>query len=189
MISVGSNSWCLLGDCKKVDETGGFPYWSERTFLVFSCIDSNFMFQILRWATTVNCSYLPVLQVSVWRSRDIWFPTMWHFDNVDSNEPVQPPFRLKTLKWCSISSLTLKEYSSDKQRLWSDCRYAQADLRLCWSHIPHCWKSHALAQTIKLVLSIGAKNHCWFIYWKRYFNWLLMYKQELIMLRKHNIRT
>ena len=23
--------------------------------------------------------------------------------------------------------------------------YAQADLRLCWSHIPHCWKSHALA--------------------------------------------
>ena len=22
----------------------------------------------------------------------------------------------------------------------------QADLRLCWSHIPHCWKSHALAQ-------------------------------------------
>ena len=24
--------------------------------------------------------------------------------------------------------------------------YAQADLRLCWSHILHCWKSHALAQ-------------------------------------------
>ena len=22
--------------------------------------------------------------------------------------------------------------------------YAQADLRLCWSHIPHFWKSHAL---------------------------------------------
>ena len=26
--------------------------------------------------------------------------------------------------------------------------YAQADLRLCWSHIPHCWKSHALAHMI-----------------------------------------
>ena len=26
--------------------------------------------------------------------------------------------------------------------------YAQADLRLCWSHIPYCWKSHALAQII-----------------------------------------
>ena len=26
------------------------------------------------------------------------------------------------------------------------CANAQADLRLCWSHIPHCCKSHALAQ-------------------------------------------
>ena len=23
--------------------------------------------------------------------------------------------------------------------------YAQADLRLCWLHIPHCWKSHVAA--------------------------------------------
>ena len=23
--------------------------------------------------------------------------------------------------------------------------YAQADLRLCWLHIPRCWKSHAAA--------------------------------------------
>ena len=23
---------------------------------------------------------------------------------------------------------------------------AQADLRLCWSHIPHYWKSHALSR-------------------------------------------
>ena len=22
-------------------------------------------------------------------------------------------------------------------------------MRLCWSHIPHCWKSHALAHIIK----------------------------------------
>ena len=29
--------------------------------------------------------------------------------------------------------------------LRSDCAYVQADLRLCWLHIPHCWKSHALA--------------------------------------------
>ena len=31
--------------------------------------------------------------------------------------------------------------------------YAQADLRLCWSHIPHCWKSHVTAQVF---LNIGA---------------------------------
>ena len=64
---------------------------------------------------------------------------------VDSDDPLQPPFKLRNSKWCSVSSLTIIEYSSDKQRLWSDCTYAQADLRLCWSHIPHCWKSHTLA--------------------------------------------
>ena len=66
--------------------------------------------------------------------------------SVDSGEPVQPPVKLRNSKWCSVSSLTIIEYSSDKQRLWSDCAYAQAGLRLCLSHIPNCWKSHALAQ-------------------------------------------
>ena len=65
--------------------------------------------------------------------------------SVDSDEPVQPPFKVRNLKWCSVSSLTLIWYSSDKQRLWSDSAYVQADLRLCWSHIPHCWKSHSTA--------------------------------------------
>ena len=65
--------------------------------------------------------------------------------SVDSDEPVQPPFKLRTSKRCSVSSLTLIEYSSDEQRLWSDCAYAQADLSLCWSHIPHCWKSRVTA--------------------------------------------
>ena len=67
---------------------------------------------------------------------------------VDSDEPMQPPFKLRNTKWCSVSSLTLIEYSSAEPRLWSDCAYAQADLSLCWSHIPHCWKSHALAHII-----------------------------------------
>ena len=64
----------------------------------------------------------------------------------DSDEPVQPPLKRRNSKWYSVCSLTLKEYSSDQQRLWSDCAYAQAGLSLCWSHIPHCWKSHATAQ-------------------------------------------
>ena len=34
--------------------------------------------------------------------------------------------------------------------LWSDCGYAQADLRLYWSHISHCWKSHVAAQIFGL---------------------------------------
>ena len=78
----------------------------------------------------------------------MWFPTMWLFDKADSDEPVQPPFKLRNSKWCSVSSLTVIEYSSDEQRLWSDCAYAQADLSLCWSHIPYCLKSHVAAHYI-----------------------------------------
>ena len=26
--------------------------------------------------------------------------------------------------------------------LWSDCKYAQPCLSLCWLHVPRCWKSH-----------------------------------------------
>ena len=63
--------------------------------------------------------------------------------SVDSEEPVQPPVKLRNFKWCSISSFAVIEYSSDQQRLWTDCVYAQAGLSLCWSHIPHCWKSHS----------------------------------------------
>ena len=80
----------------------------------------------------------------------IWAAT-WDFQHcgsltsVDSDEPVQLPFKLRNSKWCSGSSLTLICYSSDEQRLWSDCAYAQADLRLCWSHIRHWWKSHVAA--------------------------------------------
>ena len=32
---------------------------------------------------------------------------------VDSYEPVQPPFKLRNSKWCSVSSITLIKYSSD----------------------------------------------------------------------------
>ena len=79
-------------------------------------------------------------------SRDMCFPKCGIVTGVDSDEPVQPTVKLRTSKWCSVSSLRVIEYSSDKQRLWSDCAYAQADLRLCWSHIPHCWKSYVTAQ-------------------------------------------
>ena len=37
--------------------------------------------------------------------------------SVDADEPLRPPFRLRNSKWCSVSSLTIIEYSNDKQRL------------------------------------------------------------------------
>ena len=33
--------------------------------------------------------------------------------SVDSDEPLQPPFKLRNSKWCSVSSLTIIEYLSD----------------------------------------------------------------------------
>ena len=53
---------------------------------------------------------------------------------VDSDEPVQPPFKLRISKRCSASSLTL-----------IDERRAKALIRLR----VHCWKSHALAYFIQ----------------------------------------
>ena len=67
------------------------------------------------------------------------------WQSVDSFDPVLPPFKLRNSKWCSVSSLTVIEYSSNRRRLGSDCAYAQADLRLCWSFITHWWKTHVAA--------------------------------------------
>ena len=69
--------------------------------------------------------------------------------SVDSYKPVQPPSKLRNSKWCSVRGLRVIEYWSRKQRLWSDCTYVQADLRLCWLQIPHCWKSHVAAHMRK----------------------------------------
>ena len=33
--------------------------------------------------------------------------------SVDSEEPVQPPFKLRDSKWYSVSNLTVMEYSSN----------------------------------------------------------------------------
>ena len=62
----------------------------------------------------------------------IWAPT-WDFQQcgiltwIDSDEPVQPPIKLRNSKCCSVSTLTVIEYSSNQQRLWSDCAYEQAE--------------------------------------------------------------
>ena len=102
-------------------------------------------------AHSLRCLLMRYVPKSRALSHIIW-ATAWDFQqfniltSVNSDEPVQPPFKLRSSKACLVSSLTLIEYSRDEHRLWSDCAHAQADLSLCRSHIPHCWKSHALAQ-------------------------------------------
>ena len=36
-------------------------------------------------------------------------------------------------------------------RIFKQLAYAQVDLRLCCSHIPHCWKSLVAAQKSKAI--------------------------------------
>ena len=106
------------------------------------------------WAVTCDFQQCGILTYEPWHvtsnnvafwhmSRDMWFPTIWHFDKCRLRRACLALFKLRNSKWCSVSSLAVIEYPSDKQRLWSDCAYAQAGLSLCWSHIPHCWKSYA----------------------------------------------
>ena len=66
----------------------------------------------------------------------MWFPTMWHFDKCRLKTSLSSPLlSFRGSKWCLVSSLTLLEYSSDKQWHWSDCVSAQAGLSLCWLHM------------------------------------------------------
>ena len=48
-----------------------------------------------------------------WYSLKIYFQQFDILTSVDSDEPLQPPFKLENSKWCSVSSLTIIEYSSD----------------------------------------------------------------------------
>ena len=52
----------------------------------------------------------------VWATRnvcEIWFPTMSHFNKCRFRRARQSPVRLRNSKLCSVSSLTIIEYSSD----------------------------------------------------------------------------
>ena len=42
-----------------------------------------------------------------------WHEISNNLTSVDSDGPLQPPFKLSNSKWCSVSSLTIIEYSSD----------------------------------------------------------------------------
>ena len=116
------------------------------------------------WSERLIWSYLKCLGIvpfafkRCYRSKLLNWATVCDFQlsgiltSVYSDVPEQPPVKLRNSKCCSVSSLGVIEYSSDKQRLWSACAYAQADLRLYWSHIPHCWKSHVTAKLWSIIV-------------------------------------
>ena len=75
-------------------------------------------------SSTVRFHYRSsALEESVWFGKIAFGKTSepWHvisniLTSVNSDEPMQPPFKLRNSKWCSVSSLTVREYSSNKQR-------------------------------------------------------------------------
>ena len=77
-------------------------------------------------------------------SHDMWFPTKWHFDKCRLIQACAAFFKLKSINDVLSSSLTRIEYSSDEQRLWSDCVYVQADLSLHMSKC-HIFGNHVMA--------------------------------------------
>ena len=138
------------------------PTLTFRLTLIRPSNETNFNLQIRRtkhltsvskdlFNSTLVTIFSTVVNINLAMTCD--FQQCGILTSVDSGEPVQPPYKLRNSKWCLASSLTVVEYSSDKQRLWSDCVYGQAGLSLCWSHIPHCWKSHVTLIIIIMSLS------------------------------------
>ena len=103
--------------------------------------------------TKLNCciprkglSLCHCLQNEYKLSRDMWFPTMWHFDEFHSDEQVQPPCKLRNSKSCSVSSLNTHRIFKRLAKVLIRLRVCAGYLRLYWSHIPHWWKSHVTTQ-------------------------------------------
>ena len=92
---------------------------------------------IFTWRTFILFVHVMIAVLTSYLSRDMIFTAMWHFDYC---RLCSPPLKLQIM-------FSYHKYSSDWQKLWSDCAYAKADMRLCWSHILHCWKSRVGAQS------------------------------------------
>ena len=63
----------------------------------------------------------------------------------DSDQPRHPPSLIRVFAVLSMGSWP-KLSSCGQQRLWSDWADAQADLSLCWAHMPFCSFCHEAAQ-------------------------------------------
>ena len=58
-----------------------------------------------------NCRHLHFVPTHL--SREMWFPTTWHFDKCRLRRACVASFKLRNSKLCLVSSSTIIEYSSD----------------------------------------------------------------------------
>ena len=68
----------------------------------------------------------------------------------DSDQPRHLPSLIRVFAVHMKNALVLSYRLSAQQRLWSDWADAQADLSLCWAHMPLCWFCHEAAQYLAL---------------------------------------
>ena len=72
-------------------------------------------------------------------------PVILKRDNLQSLDKVFDFFI--ALKFCNSDFYFLNRLKKCEEATYNIVSvYVQADLRLCSSHIPHCWKSHVPAQ-------------------------------------------
>ena len=81
----------------------------QRQFVVLMIhrdLSENDQSNSCRWVVLLSIDSLSLQSVIEPQQFDI-------LTSVDSDEPLQPPFKLINSKWCSVSSLTIIEYLSD----------------------------------------------------------------------------
>ena len=72
-------------------------------------------------------------------------PTKWRVPSKDSDQPGFLPILIRVFAVCMKKAWVLRYPLSTQQRLWLDWADAQADLSLCWVHMPFCWFCQTLA--------------------------------------------
>ena len=115
---------------------------------------------------------------------------------------MHPSFKLRNCKLCLVSGLRVTEYSSNQQRLWSDCDYAQAGLSLllvahttlleisCWGSLIKQYSCidvysysclHPLSNERKSMFKSGDLRAVWtLVRTGKYSKWALYYLHDVI---------
>ena len=95
-----------------------WAFWVHVPYLLTKCVTTTWI--SLDWfiQTCINIRHHMSLECFYDQTLYKWaatcdFQQCGILTSVDSDEPVQPHFKLRNSKWYSVSSLTLIEYSSD----------------------------------------------------------------------------
>ena len=100
-----------------VDWQWVFVAFSDNTQLLSEALwSSNIVLLTYMGLCVLPTCFGPLIVVIQW-AVTCDFQQCCILTSVDSDEPVQTPFKLRNSKRCSVGSLTVIEYSSDEQRL------------------------------------------------------------------------